>query len=105
MQIQSISNAQSFQGHGARRLSDVMNKLHKEMTRNYSPTNLDSIQLSSTMKDGTDVTAMACFVGGKYQYIIFPQEFVPYKTQFCNKLFERYNDVVTKGKSKGLPRR
>lgn len=105
MQIQKINNTPNFQGHGARTFSDVMNKLYREThIPGYAPKNGDVIQLSSKMRDGVEVFATANFSGGQFVGLSFPQRFGKYKAQFCNKLFETYNNAVTKGKGSKIPR-
>lgn len=105
MQIQKINNTPNFQGHGASSLGDVMNRLYRETCGSgYFPQNGDVIQLTSKMRNGVEVSAMAHFAGGRFIGLSFPQKFAKYKEQFCNKLFETYNNAVTKGKGRKIPR-
>lgn len=105
MQVQKINNTPNFQGHGAKTLGDVMNRLYKETCiAEYCPKNGDIIQLSSKMKDGIEVSAFANFYNGKFIGMSFPKKFLKYRSQFCNKLFEIYNNAITKGKGSKKPR-
>ena len=105
MQVQKINNTPNFQGHGAKTLGDVMNRLYRETCMaEYALQNGDVIQLTSKMKNGVEVSAMAHFAGGRFIGLSFPQKFARYKEQFCNKLFETYNNAVTKGKGSKKPR-
>ena len=105
MQIQRINNSQNFQGHGAKRFSDIMNRLYKDAYKGgFLPEEIDVIQLTSKMNDGVEVSAIANFLDGKFIGLKFPYCHVKYKSQFCNKLFEIYNNAVTKGKGNKIPR-
>lgn len=105
MQVQKINSVPNFQGHGAKTLGDVMNRLYKETSKaGYFPEYGDVIQLTSEMANGVEVSAQAHFAGGQFIGISFPKKFALYKEQFCNKLFETYNNAVTKGKGKKIPR-
>ena len=91
---------QTFAGHGARRFGDVMNKLYSAAydgeLYSHEP---DIIQLSTQMKDGKMVSAVASFEHGRYAGISFPYEDVKYKSEFMKKILDVYNKAVTKGKS------
>ena len=104
MQVQKINNnTPKFQGHGARRFSDVMNRLYREVNSGLVPFESDIIELSTIMKDGTEVSARANFAGGRFRGLVFPNELLQYKKQFCHKLLNMYNRAVTKGKAKKTP--
>ena len=104
MQIQKIGTTPNFQGHGAKTLGEVMERLYKDAYKgDFIPHEPDILQFSTKMKDGKEVSAVADFCNGKFLGISFPYEFVKYKTEFCNKLFETYNKAVTKGKSTKRP--
>ena len=105
MQIQKINSTPNFQGHGAQTFGDVMNRLYREThISGYNPKQGDVIQLTSKMRDGVEVSATATFFDGRFVGISFPQKFSRYRTQFCNKLFETYNNAVTRGKGSKIPR-
>lgn len=105
MQVQKINNTPNFQGHGARTLGDVMNRLYSETCNaGYFPEHGDVIQLTSKMANGVEVSAKAHFAGGQFIGISFPKKFAKYREQFCNKLFATYNNAVTKGKGRKIPR-
>ena len=105
MQVQKINNTPNFQGHGAKTLGDVMNRLYRETRMSgYSPEYGDVIQLTSKMKNGVEVSAQAHFAGGQFIGLSFPKKFAKYREQFCNKLFATYNNAVTKGKGRKIPR-
>ncbi len=92
--------SQTFAGHGARRFGDVMNKLYSAAyDGELYPHQPDIIQVSTQMKDGKMVSAVASFENGRYSGISFPYEDVKYKSEFIKKIFDAYNKTVTKGKS------
>lgn len=105
MQIQKVNSAPNFQGHGARKLGEVMERLYKDSYKSgFIPLEQDIIQLTSKMKDGKEVTAIADFYNGKFMGIAFPYDLTKYKSEFCNKLIETYNNAVTKNKATKRPR-
>ena len=105
MQINKVNNSPDFKGHGAKSLGDVMNRLYREACMlEYNPKNGDIVQLTSRMRDGVEVSAIATFSNGNFVGMAFPKKFLKYKAQFCNKLFETYNNAVTKGKGRKIPR-
>ncbi len=99
-----LNSQQTFCGNhakrGAKNIYQLMNKLYDNAYRNklygYYP---DIIQISSKMKDGTEVSAVATFERGKFVDISFPYEVSQYRKEFCKKLLDKYNFVITKGKS------
>jgi len=100
MQVQSIGGSTSFEGHGARNISDVMNKLYRGACRaNFSSEAPDIIQITAKMRDGAEVSAMAHFFDGKYRGLSFSADGQKYKSQFCQKVVDMFNAAVTKGKS------
>ena len=91
---------QTFSGHGARKFGDVMNRLYVAAYDNeLYPHQPDILQISTKMKDGKNISAIACFEDGRYTGISFPYEDAKYKKEFMKKILEAYNRVVTKGKS------
>ena len=67
MQVQKINNTPNFQGHGAKTLGDVMNRLYRETCNaGYFPEYGDVIQLTSKMANGVEVSATAHFSGGQF---------------------------------------
>lgn len=102
MKVQ-LNTQTSFTGNhakrGARSIGQLMNKLYESAYKNelygHSP---DIIQISSKMKDGTDVSAVASFVRGKFIDLSFPYEWAHYRSEFCKKILYKYNTVLTKGK-------
>ena len=88
-----------FQGHGARDINQVMNKLYKTAYANNSFGHIpDVFQVTSRMKDGVEVSGLACFDNGRFTGISFPYELAHYRKEFCKTIIEKYNKVVTKGK-------
>ena len=100
MQVQfNTQNRQSFMGHGARNIGEVMNRLYESAYKaDLFEEVPDIIQISAKMKDGTDVTAVANFYNGKYVGIRFPFEHFQYKNEFCKTVMSKFNKAVTKGK-------
>ena len=102
MQVHRIDTT-TFNAHGARNLRELMNRLYKEAYNvAYEPYEPDIIEFSTTMRDGVEVRATASFDNGSFIKMSFPYEFTKYRTQFCNKLFETYNNAVSKGKASKL---
>lgn len=105
MQVQfNQTHNQTFQSRnaqrGAKNFGDLMNRLYESAyDSNLFEGAPDIIQISAKMKDGTDVSAIANFEGGRFLGIRFPYEFFQYKSEFCKKIFEQYNQIITKGKS------
>ena len=98
MKVQ-LNTTQSFGAHGARNIGQVMTKLYKSAYQGeIYPHCPDIIQVTTRMKDGTEVTGVANFYGGMYEGISFPYEHVKYRKEFCNIIMKKYNQVVTKGK-------
>lgn len=87
--------------HGARNIYEVMNKLYQTAYKSelykHEP---DIIQISSKMDDGTEISAIADFEKGKCVGISFPYEFAKYRYEFNKKILDKYNNIITKGKSK-----
>ena len=103
MQVHKIDKTTSFNAHGARNLRELMNRLYKEAyTVAYAPYEPDIIELSTTMRDGVEVHAIANFDNGRFINISFPYEHTKYRSQFCNKLFETYNNAMSKGRASRL---
>ncbi len=101
MQVQfNPQNGQSFTGHGARNIGEVMNRLYESAYNNNLFKEVpDIIQISAKMKDGTEVSAIANFYNGKYAGIRFPFEHFQYKNEFCKTIMSKFNKAVTKGKT------
>ena len=101
MQVQfNPQNGQSFTGHGARNVGEVMNRLYESAYNNNLFKEVpDIIQISAKMKDGTEVSAIANFYNGKYAGIRFPFEHFQYKNEFCKTIMSKFNKAVTKGKT------
>lgn len=102
MKVQ-LNTQQSFAGNhakrGARNIYQLMNRLYDSAYKNdlygHYP---DIIQISSQMRDGTVVSAVANFERGKFLDLSFPYEWAHYRSEFCKKLLDKYNTVITKGK-------
>ena len=100
----STDYQQSFQAKGARRgarnIKQVMEKLYESAYQNelfeHFP---DIIQISAKMHDGTEVSGTANFINGRYEGISFPYEWAHYRNEFCKAIIDKYNFVITKGKS------
>lgn len=91
--------SQSFTGHGARNIGQVMTKLYKSAYQGeLYPHTPDIIQVTAKMKDGVEVTGVANFFGGVFEGISLPYEHVKYKSEFCNTVLNRYNQAITHGK-------
>ena len=86
--------------HAAKSVEELMTILYKKAYGNdrfvHNP---DIIQISATMRDGKEVVAVADFYDGKYVGLSFPYELAHYRTEFCKKILEKYNLIITKGKS------
>ncbi len=86
--------------HAAKNFGELMSVLYKKAYGNdrfvHNP---DIIQISTTMQDGKEVTAIADFFNGKYIGLSFPYEHAHYRKEFCKKILEKYNFIITKGKS------
>lgn len=101
----SISNSQqTFSGnnpkHAARQIGAVMNSLYNAAyKKELYPHTPDIIQITTKMDDGTEISAVANFVNGRFEGLSFPYEDAHYRTKFCKKILETYNRVLTKGKS------
>ena len=100
----NTSYRQSFTGnkpkHAAKNIGDLMSVLYKKAYgSNRHPHNPDILQISTTMHDGKEVVAVADFHNGKYVGISFPYELAHYRKEFCKKILEKYNFIITKGKS------
>lgn len=99
VQFSPYNNKPAFQAHGARNLRQVMNRLYKSAYSNelyeHKP---DIIQISSKMSDGIDITGVAYFENGQYKGLSFPYEHAHYRREFCQKIFDKYNQSITKGK-------
>ena len=97
----NTNNSQSFQAHGARSFKQVMNKLYRSAySNNLFEHEPDVFQISTRMKDGEEVTGLACFENGQYIGISFPYEHAKYRNEFCKKILNQFNNVMTKGKYK-----
>lgn len=88
-----------FGGHGARNINQMMERLYKKAYQNelaeHTP---DVIQISAKMKDGNDVSALACFNRGIFTGLSFPYETAHYRKEFSKTILDKYNQAVTKGK-------
>ncbi len=92
-------NNTAFTAHGERNLRQIMNKLYKAAySTEISEHSPDIIQLTSKMNDGNEVSGIAYFEYGQYRGLSFPYEMAHYRREFCQKLFDKYNMTVTKGK-------
>lgn len=102
VQLNPFSN-QYFTGNGpkrgARKIADVMTKLYNSAYQGelYSHTP-DIIQVTAKMKDGTEVSGIANFIGGRFEGLSFLYEHARYRNEFCKIIMEKYNTVITKGK-------
>ncbi len=101
MLIQSNYSSTSFNGHGARRVNDIMRRLYNEAYQNRGISNRPPIiKISTTMKDGVEVTGTASFCQGRFIGLNFPKGQERYRTEFCKAIFEKFNQAITKGKFK-----
>ena len=101
MKVQlNLYKNQSFYGHGARNICQVMNRLHDAAYNDSNPAKpeYDIIEISATMKDGTEVSAIANFEKGRFSGLSFPYEYVQYRNEFCRTIIDKYNKTVTRGK-------
>jgi hypothetical protein len=104
MSIQPVSNL-SFQGKNPKRGAHTVNQLMSNLYKQAYGSKLfedrpDFIQVSAKMKDGTNVSAIANFDEiGECCGVRFPFEHVGYKNEFFRTILDKYNHVMTKGKS------
>lgn len=102
MQINSVNSSPYFTGsnpkRAARHIGQVMNKLYENAYQNLN-SRPDMIQVTAKLKNGKEISAIADFYRGRYVGIRLPYEDVPYKSEFCKTVIEKYNNVVTKGKA------
>jgi hypothetical protein len=101
MKIQSVNNT-TFQGNNpkraARNIGQVMERLYQ--TAYVEPSEAsDIIQISTKMKNGVEVSGIASFDNGKFVNLRFPYEQAKYRSEFCAKIIQKFNEVMTKGKS------
>lgn len=106
MQIQPINNYNqtSFRGHGARHIGYVMNKLYDSAYRKglYVGGGADLpdiLSVTTTLKNGLEVTGIASFERGKFAYLSLPYEHAQYRSEFCANIIRKFNESVTKGKA------
>ena len=83
--------------HGVRNIGELMTKLYDAAYKNELNDH-DIIQVSSKMKDGRVVHAIANFECGIFTDISFPYEFAHYRNEFCRNIIKKYNQIITKGK-------
>ena len=99
MQISLNTHSPYFTSHGARNINQMMEKLYKSAYQNelieHSP---DIIEISARMRDGNEVSALACFERGLYTGLSFPYENAHYRKEFIKIILDKYNQSVTKGK-------
>lgn len=101
MLIQPNYNSASFNGHGARRVNHVMQRLYDFAYEDRSIYNRPPIiKISTKMKDGIDVTGTVSFSQGKLVGLDFPKGQERYRSEFCKTIFEKFNQAITKGKFK-----
>lgn len=95
----NIHKQPNFNGHGARNINQMMEKLYRSAyNTELFPHHPDVLQISAKMKDGTDVTGLACFHKGIFTGFSFPYEDAHYRKEFTNTILSKYNQAVTKGK-------
>ena len=100
MQVQSVSP--SFTGNNpkraARSIGQVMNKLYQTAYRDM-PEHSDIIQVSTRLLNGLEVTGVATFDRGRFVDLSLPYEHARFRSEFCQNIIRKFNEVMTKGKA------
>ncbi len=85
--------------HAVHSIGEVMSELYKRAYNNEMYQDApDIIQISTKMRDGKEIVAVADFIDGQYIGLSFPHELAHYRKEFCKKILDKYNTVITKGK-------
>lgn len=92
----------SFGAHIPRTFGGVMNYMYKNAQKNHldSFEFMDTVKVSTQLKNGIEATGSANFVNGRYVGLMMDEGSEPFRKEFVATIMEKFKKSLAKGKIK-----
>lgn len=92
----------SFGTHIPRTFSGVMNYMYKNAQKIHPDSfeYIDTVKVSTQLKNGIEATGSANFVNGRYVGLMMDEGSEPYRKEFVTTIMEKFKKSLAKGNVK-----